>query len=342
MLRAFFAVLGVGLIISLGCLLEAQSQTVSPPSVEPSITHQIFAPGRVEGATQEIELRPQLRGQIMRVPVREGDVVKEGDILLQLDAQQYEHEVTLAKAELALALAERDRLKNGARQQERDEATALHNAKQAELQLAKLVSNRTQKLRKESVVSQQEADDHEGKVQALEAEVAATKARAELLAAAAREDELAISEAKISAAKSRLELAEVTLSRASLKAHSACQVLQINAEAGELAGPETTEPTLIVSDTSRFRVRAFVEELDAPRVQIGMSARIMADGLPDQEIHGEVVQLSPRMSAKRIWNDDPAERYDTKTREVWIDVAACPALVVGLRVDVVISPTPAP
>jgi hypothetical protein len=81
-------------------------------------------------------------------------------------------------------------------------------------------------------------------------------------------------------------------------------------------------------------VRAFVEELDAPRVALGMKAVVVADGLPDQQLLGQISKLSPRMTAKQIWSDDPAERYDTKAREVWIDLKTSSPLVVGLRVDV--------
>ena len=42
------------------------------------------------------------------------------------------------------------------------------------------------------------------------------------------------------------------------------------------------------------------------------------------------------MSRKELWNDRPAERYDTKSREVWIDLDNSNRLVVGLRVDALI------
>jgi hypothetical protein len=68
-----------------------------------------------------------------------------------------------------------------------------------------------------------------------------------------------------------------------------------------------------------------------------MSVTVLADGLPDRAFTGKVVRLSPRMSAKQIWNDDPAENFDTKTREIWIDLDQAEDLVVGLRVDVTIA-----
>ena len=82
-------------------------------------------------------------------------------------------------------------------------------------------------------------------------------------------------------------------------------------------------------------VRAFVEELDAPRIQVGTSAQITADGLPGRTFKGRVVRLSPMMGPKQAFSDRPAERHDTKTREVWVDLgASSDGLIFGLRVDV--------
>jgi multidrug resistance efflux pump len=336
MIRFLALSFGVALIVLLGFLLEAQSQTPAPPPQAPPESYKIFAPGRVEGNTEEIELRPQTHGQIVSVLVREGDVVVAGQTLVQLDDAQHRHEVSLAESQLALAQAERSRLENGAWQFERDEAIALHSAKVAEMEQAQLSLTRTKRLRLESAVSQQEVDELNSKYRSLEGQVRAAKSRADLLNAPARADELAICDAKIAAAQSRLELAKVALERTALKALAPGQILRINVEPGELTGPESPQPTIILADTSRFRVRAFVEELDAPRLRPGMPVVVVADGLADQSFKGRVVQLSPRMTAKQIWNDDPAEQHDTKAREIWIDLEDSANLVVGLRVDVTI------
>ena len=99
---------------------------------------------------------------------------------------------------------------------------------------------------------------------------------------------------------------------------------------------EGTPVESFVADTRRFQVRAFVEELDAASVQPGMPAQIFADGMAGRELRGRVVRLSPRMGRKELRSDHPAERFDTKTREVWIELEGVEPLVVGLRVDVII------
>jgi hypothetical protein len=115
-------------------------------------------------------------------------------------------------------------------------------------------------------------------------------------------------------------------------------VLEVHAKRGELAGPNTPEPAVILADTSRLRVRAFVEEMDAPRVRVGMRATVTTDGLPGKEFLGRISRISPRMTHKQIWTDAPTERQDTKSREVWIDLDTHESLIIGLRADVLIDP----
>ncbi len=262
----------------------------------PTRQNAISAVGRIEGASIEIELRPELAGRIAQVLVHEGQTVEAGAVLLRLDDRQYRQEVALAEAELALTRAELERLVNGAHKQQRLEAAALCQAKQAELDQAKSDWQRVQDLRRSKVVSQQEVDDKWARLTSLRKEVEAAKARMELLEAPARPDEIRIHQAHIQAAQARLELAKIQLDHTQLRAPRHGQILKADVLPGELVGPVSAEPALVMADTSSFRVRAYVEELDAPRVQVGMKATATADGLPGERLCGRVSRLSPRMS----------------------------------------------
>ncbi len=334
MTRFFLLVGGVVVVVLLGLMLDAQSQIPVHRAEAPADPRSIFAPGRIEGATPQVELRFRLSGQVEELLVEEGQTVPQGAVLARLDDAEYEHEVALAEAELHVAEAELERLLNGARTQERTEARSLLEAKRAELERARLTWNRIRELSDRRAVSLQEADNQRTRVSSLEAEVAAAEARVELLEAPARADDVAVAEARIAAANARLEQAKVRLRWTELRAPTAGQILRVGFEAGELTAPDSLEPVIVMVDTSKYQVRAFVEELDAPRVRVGMPATVTADGLGDQEIRGRVVRLSPRMSRKSLWSDEPDESYDTKTREVWIELERSEPLVVGLRVDV--------
>jgi ABC-type lipoprotein export system ATPase subunit/multidrug resistance efflux pump len=324
-------------LVSAGFVTDPASQLHANRPEEPLLQHSIFAAGRIEGASTEIGLRPELTGRIAELLVREGQFVEAGAVLLRLDDRQYQQEVALAEAELALTQAQLDRLVNGAHKQQRAEADALCKAKLAELERTELDWQRTQSLLKSRVVSQQEADNQRTLVASVTKEAEAAKARLELLNAPARADEIRIDQVHIQAAQARLELARVQLDHTQLRAPRSGQILKADVELGELAGPNSAEPIIVMADTSSFRVRAHVEELDAPRVQIGMKAVVTADGMPGEQLYGRVIRLSPRMGHKEMSSDRPNERFDTKTREVWVSLEPGPSLVVGLRVDVMID-----
>ena len=336
-----FALLTAGIVLIgvLGFVLDAQSRIpVERPEGQPG-PNAIYAPGRVEGATPEIELRfCRLAGRVDGVLAEEGQFVQQGQVLLRLDNRQHYHEVARAAAEVKVAEFQLEYLINGARPQQRNAAAAELQATQAKLEGARRSYERIRGLGQQRAISQQEEDDKRTLVDILTAEENAAKARLELLEAPARADEVDIAKGRIEEAKARLELAKVDLERTELQAPCGGQILRVNVEPGELTGPDSPEPAVILVDTTKMHVRAFVEEMDAPRVKVGMTATITADGLPEHRFRGRVTRLSPCMSRKQLWSDQPTERYDTKTREVWIELEETEALVVGLRVDVVFDP----
>jgi ABC exporter DevB family membrane fusion protein len=336
MAKYILLAVGVTAALVLGFMIDVQSHSPTIRQSQPSETNAIYAVGRIEAATPAIELRSRLNGRVAEILVREGQTVEADDVLLRVDDRQYRQEVLLAEAELELAKARLERLVNGAHPRQRSEAAALYRAKLAEQERAKLSWQRIHKLIEDEAVSQQQADDQRTLLDALTAEVEAAKAHVEHLQSPARADEVKMEKARVKAAQAKLELAKVRLQWTELKAPSRGQILKLDVEPGELIGPDTPRPTAIMADTSRFQVRAFVEEQDAPRVRLGMAATIRADGLPDREFKGRVVRLSQQMGRKELWSDQPTERYDTKTREVWIELEGNDPWVVGLRLDVML------
>lgn len=347
MLRFVLIVAALTSVVTLGVLIDSRA-TIAPPTDErPAVGDRIFAPGVVEGVTENVELRPQLAGRVVEVLVHVGQRVAEGDVLLRLDDREHRQQVELAAAQLEMARSQLEQLENGAHTQERQQAAAEVRSRQARLKQAQLSWERIQRLRRESAVAQQQADDQLSLLETATAEYEAAEARFKLLDSPPRADEVRLARARIRAGEAELELAKINLDRCTLRAPSPAQILDLSAEVGELTGPTSTRPPITLADTSRLRVRAFIEEYDAPRVREGMSVSVAADGLPDRELAGKVVRLSPQMIRKQFLNDQPGERLDIKTREIWIDLLPPPdesppdesagGLVVGLRVDVILA-----
>ena len=231
MVKFVLFALGIAVIVATGMMIDAQSSPPAVRQVDQAAEFRIFALGRVEGITSEIELRSQLTGRIVELPITEGQFVEQGELLLVLDDQQHLYQVALATAEVELSRANLAHLVNGAHPQERAEAAALYRAKLGELDLAKRAWARISELLKAKAVSQQKADDQKGQVVVLTAEVDAAKARLEQIEAAARADEVRMDEARIQAAEARLELAKVQLERTRIYAPCRGQILKVDVEA---------------------------------------------------------------------------------------------------------------
>jgi len=336
MSKFMFLTIGFALIASLGLLVGAQSEPLVKHVEPPSQLTTIYAPGRFEGASPSIELRSYHRGTVEEILVRAGEKVAANQPLLTIDSASFRNDLALARAELATAQAELQKLENGAHILEQREAEALYAAKLATQRRAELNLDRVQRLRVDGAVPQKELDDQLSLVAALQAEANAAKSRMDLLLAPPREDELEIARSRVAVMAAKVSAAELQLERTVLKSPVAGQVLQINVEKGELSSPNAETPVIVMADTSKYHVRAFVEELDAPRIKIGMPAQISADGL-DQQLSGRVVRVSPHMTKKQLWSDRPTERFDTKSREVWIELSQNEPHVIGLRMDVTID-----
>jgi multidrug resistance efflux pump len=326
----------VGMVVTIS-VINARSTNLPEGARRAANQHgtaTVYATGFVEGVTEDIQLRMEQIGRVTAVLVSAGKWVEAGAVLVKLDDSRQQQEVALATANLEFAQAELERLKNGARTDEREEAHALYRSAQARLDQALRTWTRIEQLRDEKAVSQQEADDQQASVDSLRGELEAAAARVRQIEAPARADEMRAAVARVASADASLALAKINLSKTELLAPQAGRVLDVNARLGELTGPDAAKPLVVLSDTSKVYVRAFVEELDAPRITVGMKASVTADGLPGQSFAGHVISISPRMETKTIHTDRAFELYDTKVREVLVELDTKELLIVGLRVDV--------
>jgi multidrug resistance efflux pump len=147
--------------------------------------------------------------------------------------------------------------------------------------------------------------------------------------------------AKKQEAEARLLVARAELAKTQVRAPVAGRVLQIHKEPGVQVGPTNLgsagQPVLRLADVSRRRVRAFVEELDVGRVQLGQQASAAADGFPDREYLGQVVEIAGRMGKDAPESDAPGEYKDVYYREVVIELDGARELPLNLRMQVRIA-----
>ena len=113
----------------------------------------VSGPGRVEPYSEDIKLGAELSGKLKNVYVEEGDRIKAGQILAELQNSDYQAQVASAQAEVNQKQAELRKVINGARRQERAEAWSSVNEAKAVMEDAQSELQRRQELFKAGVVS---------------------------------------------------------------------------------------------------------------------------------------------------------------------------------------------
>jgi len=119
----------------------------------------------------------------------------------------------------------------------------------------------------------------------------AAQARLDLLLAGASDAQIAAAEARVVQARAALEQAQLALENATLRAPFDGMVAEINVTAGEMAS--AGRPAITLVDTSRFRIRVSVDEMDVARLSEGEVAQVTLDAFPDAVIAGAVERIAP-------------------------------------------------
>ncbi|HEV3120447.1 MAG TPA: efflux RND transporter periplasmic adaptor subunit, partial [Isosphaeraceae bacterium] len=195
-------------------------------------------------------------------------------------------------------------------------------------------SERSQKLAGTHSTSREQQERDFYTMQRAEADLAEATSERALVEAPAREDEVAASEGRLRAAEAQLGLAQAELAKTRLLAPCSGRILQVYADPGEMAGPTSAQPVMLLADLSKRRIRAFIEELDAGRVEAGQSAVVTADGFPGKVFPGKVTLVVPRMGRRALQTDAPGEYKDLYFRETMIDLEEGAELPLNLRVQV--------
>ena len=311
------------------------AQTLDPAAGDPRI---LAAPGSVEPRSEAIELAVGLIGALKGVYVEEGDSVRRGQLLAELDNADQRARVAEAEASVRLRTAERDRLAHGARPEERQEIRAQLDEAAAALALARREFERLAPLVQSGAASRQAMDQARSALDAAEARHLARAAALALINAPPRAEDMTIAEANLELAQANLAEQRALLDKTQLFSSLDGVVLRRYLHAGEVISLQPPTPILEVADTTRLRVRAEIDESDVSRIARGETAWITAEAYAGQRFRGVVARVGQRLGRKRVFTDQPTEKVDTKVLEALIDLDEGVRLPVGLRVDVFVEP----
>jgi HlyD family secretion protein len=254
------AVVGIVAIVAVNAAggdkgVEVRIEEVAKQDLVASVT----ASGQVMPRTK-VDLSSDITGKITRLSVKDGDMVKQGQFLLQIDPEQFEAQVQRSEASLANARA--------------SHAQSRANLLQAQRNLERLQGIRSTNA---ALVSTAELEQAQTQLEVNNALVEAAQQNVQQGEAALRE--------------ARSQLAKTTI-----YAPMSGRVTRLNVELGETAIMGTLNKDaatlLTISDMSILETKVKVDETDVSRISVGDSAVIQIDAFPDTTFLGRVVEIS--------------------------------------------------
>lgn len=314
---------------------DASPEAAKGATAENAADVVLAAPGRIEGASEVINVGAGADGVIAEIRVREGQRVKVGEVLVVIDRQDLSAELSAARATAESTRQSRARLVRGSRDEERRQAEAEVNAVEAVVRQAKLRYNRYEQLFHKEVISEDQRDEARRNLDVSEANLRAALKHKELVDAPPLPEELERADAEVRAADERVRNVNERLSKCFVKAPISGTVLKTFMKPGETFSTFTPQPIMSLADTSSMRVRAEVDERDLGHIRTGQQVIIRSDAFNGKTLSGRVNRIGSQMGRKKVRTGDPAEKSDRDVLEVFIDLdGAGEHLVVDLRVTV--------
>ncbi len=225
----------------------------------------------------------QVTGRIKALYADFNSIVKEGQVIAQIDPSLFEAQVAQAKANVTHAQASvaiaRANLKN-----------ARANLDKAEVAVAdaRRTLERNRELMEKRVIAQATLDASQANYDSAVAQREIARAQLE-----SAYSQLASSEAQLEQARASLRLAETNLRYTTIRSPVNGIVISRNVDVGQTVAASLQAPTLftIAKDLTQMQVNTNVSEADIGRIEVGQEATFTVDAYPDRSFYGKVSEI---------------------------------------------------
>jgi HlyD family secretion protein len=267
---------------------------------------------------REVQVAFNDSDRISRMFVQEGDFVRPGELLAELDARRYAASADQARRTVEAQKQVLTRLLNGSRPEEIVQARSTMEALLATMRDADITYRRYLELRRKQVIPHQELDDAESKYKEAVGNYNAARQAWILAVKGPRIEDIENARAALKADEATLAFAERELADTKLYAHSDGVIEDRILEPGDMASPGV--PAFTLALTNPLWVRAYVPETYLGRIYPGMKASITTDSFPGKAFQGWIGYISP--SAE--FTPKNVETPELRTRLVYqVRVFAC-------------------
>ena len=249
------------------------------------------APGTLYGNVEirQVDLAVNSEGAVLSMATREGDAVRQGEALAELDGATMRDLLALAVARRDAAKAQLDLLLAGTRPEDIDQARANLEVAQATEARDQGSYARLEQLAKHDFATQQAFDDARMALDVSRGQVAQTKAALAEAVAGPRADQIDAARAELRAAEAAVALAQEQVGHTTLLAPSDGIVMTRVIEPGTVVLPSS--PVYSVALTGEVWVRGFVPEALLGRVAPGTTVTLSGDG--GKSWQGKIGYVSP-------------------------------------------------
>lgn len=258
-------------------------------------------------AHHTINVNSKVTGRLKWIGVEKGDKVKEGQVLVRLEDEEFRAAYQQATGGVANARAYLDELQHGSRPEEIQQAQHNLNEAQATLTNDKVTLDRTKELASSGVVARQQLDDATAKFESDQQRVNSLQKAFELAKIGPRTEELSRAKGALAQAQGQLDYAKAQLDATVIRAPVTGTILDRTAEKGELitaqfasaavGGPQGSVVSL--ADLNDLQVELDIAQADFARLAPNQKAMVTTDAYPDKQYDGQIAQISPEANRQK-------------------------------------------
>jgi len=268
------------------------------PVIRKDIYQKVLATGTVTLKTgAEVKIGARVSGQLEKLMVKIGDVVRAGDMIAKIEHEDLLARVAQYRADLSAEEARLTKI--------REEGPLEINKLKAELEefnaqisLAQKMLSRNQVLRQKGIVSESVVDEADERLLVLNAKINLVEEEIKLEEVRLKND-IRLQEAKIEKALANILEEETKLSYATVTAPIDGVVAFVSTQEGETVVASMSAPTFVtLIDLKKLEVTAFVDETDIGKIKDRQKARFTVDAFPKKFFQAEIREIHPKAVIK--------------------------------------------
>lgn len=256
-------------------------------------------------AHHKIELASKVIGKVAWIGVEKGDPVKEGQVLVRLEDDEYRAQLQQAQGQLANLQARLLELEHGSRPEEIAVAKANLEQAKADMANAKVTLDRTKQLTSSGVLSAQALDDAQARHDSQAARVASFEKTYELARLGPRKEQIDAVRGQVEQAKGAVAFYETQLSNTIIRSPVTGTILERAVEKGEFVttsfvGDRGAKGYVVsLADLNDLQVELDIAQNDFAKLQPRQKGIVTTDAFPDRKYDGIIFEMSPEANRQK-------------------------------------------